>query len=265
MKTTKPALAAKYAVLITLVLGWLYPIFLAIRKSVSVGGWHNYIEVLNHPQFNYWQAVGNSFIMAGTSTLGVVVIASLGGYAFSKMRFRGRTVIYNLLMACMAVSIASVVTPLFTSINRLALRDTQLGVILPMISFNALMMLMIMKTHFDSLPDELIEAALIDGCGSFKIFRSVLLPLSGSTLATISVLTFVYTWNEYLLPLLLMKSPNIFPVTRAVSLLQFDRMSQHDISVLYSGLILMTVPTLIVYLFSQKYLQAGITAGAVKS
>ncbi|WP_172192905.1 carbohydrate ABC transporter permease [Actinomyces faecalis] len=265
MKATHIAWIAKYATLIFLVSIWLYPIGLAIWKSTAVGGWGNYKEVLTHDQFNYWQAVGNSFLMAGASTILVIVISSLGGYAFSKMQFRGRTLIYNMLMACMAVSIASVVTPLFASVNRLGLRDTQLGVIIPMVAFNTLMMLMIMKTHFDSLPDELIEAALIDGCGSFKIFRSVLLPLSGSPMATVGVLTFVYTWNEYLLPLLLMKSENIFPVTRAISLLQFDKMSQHDISVLYAGLILMTLPTLVVYLFSQKYLQAGITAGAVKS
>lgn len=165
----------------------------------------------------------------------------------------------------MAVSIASVVTPLFSTINNAGLRDTQLGVIIPMIAFNALQMLVIMKTHFDSLPDELIEAALLDGCRSFRILRTVLVPISGPTLATVSVLSFVYTWNEYLLPLLLLKSPELFPVTRAISLLQTDRMSQGDISVLYSGLILMTLPTLVVYLVSQRYLQSGVTAGAVKA
>ncbi|MGN6762716.1 MAG: ABC transporter permease subunit, partial [Leifsonia sp.] len=93
----------------------------------------------------------------------------------------------------------------------------------------------------------------------------VLLPLSGSSLATVGVLSFVYSWNEYLLPNLLLQTKEKFPVTQAISLLQFDRMSQEQISQLYAGLILMTVPSVIVYLLSQRYLQAGVTAGAVKS
>lgn len=255
----------KYAALLFLVAVWLYPIVLAVGKSIAVGGWGNYIEVLNHDTFNYWKAVTNSFILATSSTAVIILIASLGGYAFSKMRFPGRKVLYSLLLASLAVSIASVITPLFATINTMGLRDTRIGVIIPMVSFNALMMLLIMKTHFDSLPDELVEAALLDGSGSFRIYWQILMPLSGPTVATVGVLSFVYTWNEYLLPMLLLKSPDLFPVTRAISLLQFDRMSQHDISILYSGLILMTVPTLIVYLFSQKYLQAGVAAGAVKA
>lgn len=255
----------KYVALLALVIIWLYPIVLAIGKSIEVGGWSNYADVLTHETFDYWRAIGNSFILAVSSTLIIIVIASLGGYAFSKMNFRGRQLLYSLLLACLAVSIASVVTPVFSTINNVGLRDSYIGVIIPMVAFNAIMMLMIMKTHFDSLPDELIEAALLDGCGSFRIYSRVLMPLSGPTVATVGVLSFVYTWNEYLLPLLLLQNPDLFPVTRAISLLQFDRMSQQDISTLYAGLILMTVPTLVVYLFSQKYLQAGVTAGAVKS
>lgn len=265
MRGTRIATIAKYSVLLVTAIVWMYPIGLAVYKSVSVGGWGNYSTVLHHETFHYWEAISNSFVMAITATAGIVTIASLGGYAFSKMTFRGRDVLYNLLVACMAVSIASVVTPLFSTINNAGLRDTQMGVIIPMIAFNALQMLVIMKVHFDSLPDELIEAALLDGCGSLRIFSRVLMPISGPTLATVSVLSFVYTWNEYLLPLLLLKSPELFPVTRAISLLQTDRMSQGDISVLYSGLILMTLPTLVVYLVSQRYLQAGVTAGAVKA
>lgn len=266
MQKNRPlVIAVKYVALLFMVSLWLYPLVLAIGKSIAVGGWGNYLEVLNHDTFNYWKAIGNSFLLAIASTAIIILISSLGGYAFSKMSFPGRQALYSLLLACLAVSIASVITPLFSTINAMGLRDTRLGVIIPMVSFNALMMLLIMKSHFDALPDEMIEAALLDGAGSFRVYWQIMMPLSGPTIATVGVLSFVYTWNEYLLPLLLLKTESLFPVTRAISLLQFDRMSQHDISVLYAGLILMTVPTLIVYLFSQKYLQTGVTAGAVKS
>ncbi|TDC83142.1 carbohydrate ABC transporter permease [Micromonospora sp. KC606] len=264
MKKTLPAKVAMYGALVFMSALWLYPVAIALYKSTSVGGWHNYAVVLNHPTFNYWHAVGNSFLMAGTTALVVMLISSLGGYAFSKMAFRGKNVIYNALLACLAVPVAALVTPLFFSIRTIGLRDTYAGVIIPLIAFNVLMMLMIMRNHCDAIPDEIIDAARVDGASTFRIYRSVLMPLSGPALANVGVLSFVYSWNEYLLPTLLLKSPEKFPVTQAISLLQFDRMSQEQISQLYAGLILMTIPSVIVYLFSQRFLQAGIASGAVK-
>jgi raffinose/stachyose/melibiose transport system permease protein len=256
---------AMYAVLIILGVIWAYPIAIAIYSSISVGGWGNYAAVLNHPVFNYWEAIGNSFLLSGGSTLLIMLVCALAGYAFSKMRFAGREVLYRLLLACLAIPVAAVVTPLFFTINNLELRDTHLGVIIPLVAFNSLVMLLIMRNHFDSIPDELIEAATIDGAGRFRIWVTIMLPLSGAALATIGVLSFVYCWNEYLLPNLLISSPDLYPVTQAISLLQYDRMSQEQISQLYAGLILMTIPPVLVYVFSQRYLQSGITAGAVKS
>ncbi|GAB2477571.1 carbohydrate ABC transporter permease [Xylanimonas ulmi] len=254
-----------YGVLVVMTALWLYPIGIAIYKSLAVGGVHNYEVVLNHPVFSYWHAIGNSFLLAGASALTIMVIASLGGFAFAKLRFRGRKVLYNALLACLAVPIAALITPLFFTIKSIGLRDTYTGVIIPLVAFNVLMMLMLMRNHFESLPDELIEAAKLDGASTFRTFRSVLVPLSGPALANVGVLSFVYSWNEYLLPTLLIRSPERFPVTQAISLLQFDRMSQEQISQMYAGLILMTIPSIIVYLFSQRYLQAGVTAGAVKA
>ena len=265
MKRRPAPRIAMYLFLVVLGLMWAYPVGIALYKSVSVGGWNNYAVVLNHPVFNYWQAIGNSFLLAGGSTLAIMVICAMAGYAFSKMRFVGREVLYRLLLACLAIPVAAVVTPLFFTINSLDLRDTPLGVMIPLVAFNSLVMLLIMRNHFDSIPDELLEAATIDGAGRFRIWLSVMLPLSGGALATVGVLSFVYCWNEYLLPNLLISSPSLFPVTQAISLLQFDRMSLEQISQLYAGLILMTIPPVLVYIFSQRYLQSGITAGAVKS
>lgn len=265
MKKRIPALIAMYAVLAFLTALWLYPIGVAIYKSISVGGWNNYAEVLHHDTFDYWSAIGNSFLLAGVSAIVIMVISSLAGYAFAKMTFPGKEFFYYAMLACLAVPVAALVTPLFFSLNKVGLRDTYAGVIVPLIAFNVLMMLMMMRNHFDSMPDEMLEAARLDGAGSFRIYRQILIPLSGPALANVGVLSFVYSWNEYLLPNLILKSEEKFPVTQAISLLQFDRMSQEQISQLYAGLVLMTIPSLLVYLFSQRYLQAGITAGAVKS
>jgi len=259
------AWAAMYAVLLILGVAWTYPIVIAVKKSFAVGGMDNYSAVLNHADFNYWSAIGNSFLLAGGSTVIIVVITCLGGFAFSRMQFRGREFLYRALLACMAVPVAAVVTPLFFSINSLGLRDSYAGVIIPLVAFNVMMMLMLTKNHFDGIPQELLEAATLDGARPFGILVRVFLPLSGPLLANVSVLSFVYCWNEYLLPNLLISSPEKYPVTQAIALLQFERMSQEQIGQLYAGLILMTIPSVLVYLFSQRYLQSGLTAGAVKS
>ena len=264
-RTPLAAKAAMYVVLIGLAALWMFPIALALYKSVEAGGWGNYEVVLTSDVFDYWQAVGNSFLMAGAAAIAIVVVSSLAGFAFSKLQFRGRRLLYGLLLACLAVPVAAVVTPLFFSINAVGLRDTYLGVIIPLVAFNSLMMLLIMKNHFDTIPDEIMEAASLDGAGLLRTFVRIMLPLSGPTLATVGVLSFVYSWNEFLLPNLLLRSAEKFPVTQAISLLQFDRMSLEQISQLYAGLILMTIPSIIVYLVAQRYLQAGVTAGAVKS
>lgn len=264
-RITFGAKVAMYAVLIFLSAIWLFPIGLALYKSVQVGGWQNYSAVLNSDVFDYWQAIGNSFLLAGASSILIMIVSSLAGFAFSKLKFRGSKVLYAMLLACLAVPVAAVVTPLFFSINSAGLRDSYLGVIIPLAAFNSLMMLLIMKNHFDTVPDEIMEAASLDGAGLFRTFCKVMLPLSGPTLATVGTLSFVYSWNEFLLPNLLLKTADKFPVTQAISLLEFDRMSLEQISQLYAGLILMTIPSLIVYLVAQRYLQAGVTAGAVKS
>lgn len=256
---------AMYAALVFFALVWLYPIYVAISQSIRVGGWANYLAVLNHDTFNYWGAIGNSILIAGTSTILILIISSLAGYAFAKLHFRGKEAIYRLLLACLAIPIAAVVTPLFFTVNAADLRNTYIGVIIPLTAFNVLVMLLIMRSHFESIPDELLEAATIDGCNTFTIWWRVLLPLSGPALATVGVLSFVYSWNEYLLPNLLLSSPEMFPVPQAVSLLQYPRMTQEQISQLYAGLILMTIPSVLVYIVSQRYLQSGMTAGAVKS
>jgi raffinose/stachyose/melibiose transport system permease protein len=254
-----------YAVLCVLAALWIYPIVVAFVKSFAVGGVGNYRAVLEHDRFDYWSAIGNSFLLAGGSTIVIVVIASLAGFAFARMRFRFSGLLYKALLACMAIPVASVVTPLFATMNDLGLRDSSWGVLIPLVAFNVLVMLLLMKNHFESIPQELVEAATIDGARPFGVFTRIFLPLSGPVLANVGVLSFVYCWNEYLLPNLLLSTPAKYPVTQAISLLQYERMSQEQIGQLYAGLILMTIPSVIVYLFSQRYLQSGLTAGAVKS
>lgn len=255
-----------YLVLTFLLLLWIYPIYVAVSKSFDVNGFGNYMAVLTHPKINYFRVVFNSLLVSSITALAVVVLTTLGSYAFSKMRFMGSKVFYLLLLACLAVPAAAVTSPMFFTVKRLGIMNSYLGLILPLVAFNAPLMLMVVKNYFDGIPNEIIEAATIDGCGSFAIYRNVMMPLSVPIIANISVLTFVYAWNDYLIPLLFTREESMYTVTIAATYFMETRSQTPEmVAQLYAALILMTVPSVIVYLCAQKYLQSGITAGAVKS
>lgn len=264
MKTSTKVII--YAVLGVFLLIWAYPIILAIGKSLNINGLDNYAAVLSHPKVNYFRVVANSLFISISTSAVVMIIATLGGYAFSKMYFKGRNVLYILILACLAVPVAAVTMPLFFTVKNLGIMGSYGGVILPLVAFNAPMMLMVVKNYFDGIPNEIIEAATIDGCGRFRIYRQIMMPLSVPVLANIGVLTFVYAWNDYLVPLLFVREESHYTVTMAATYFMETRSQTPEMMAqLYAALIMMTLPSVIVYLFSQKYLQSGITAGAVKS
>ena len=257
---------AIYAILTFFLILWAYPVYVAVTKSFNVGGLNNYKAVITNKNINYFRVVFNSLLISIATTLIVVLITTLGAYAFSKMRFHGRNVLYILLLACLAVPAAAVTSPMFFTVKSLHLMNTYLALILPLTAFNAPMMLMIVRTYFDGVPDEIIEAATVYSCSSFGIYTRILMPLSTPVIANIGTLTFVYSWNDYLIPLLFTRNENMYTVTLAATyFMDTQNQTAAMVAQLYAALILMTIPSVIVYLFAQKYLQMGITAGAVKS
>lgn len=255
-----------YVALVVAAVVWLFPIYIAVTKSFDVNGVENYLSVLRNPNVGIVRSVVNSLFMATATALIVLIITSLGGYAFSKLVFPGKEVLYYLLLACMAVPVASVTMPLFFTVKQFGLVNTYAGVIIPMVSFNALMMLMMMRGYFDGIPDEILEAGTVDGANSLQLFTRVVLPMSGPILANVGVLTFVYSWNEYLIPLLMIHDTSMNPVTLATTyFMQTRAQTPEMVAQLYAALVLMTIPSVIVYLLSQRWLQVGISAGAVKS
>jgi raffinose/stachyose/melibiose transport system permease protein len=255
-----------YATLVFFLLLWLAPIYVAVLRSFAINGIGNYSYVLTHPKINYFQVVGNSIFMSATTALIIVIITTLASFAFSKMIFLGKKLLYYMILACLAIPVAAVTVPLFFTMNKLKFLDTYQGVILPMTAFNAPFMLMMVKNYFDGIPNELLEAAKIDGYNSFQTYLNIMLPLSVPIIATVAVLTFVYSWNEYLIPLLMIRSETKYTVTLASRyFMETTHQSPADVARVYSALILMTIPSVIIYLVSQKYLQSGITAGAIKS
>ena len=257
--------APTYLIFVLFALIWLLPIGTAFVKSFQINGIGNYQYVLSYDKISYFRVVFNSmFIAVGTAVL-VTLITTLAAFAFSKMEFFGGKLLYGAVLACLAVPVAAVTSPLFAAIKNFGLLDRHVGVMIPLVAFNAPMMLLMIKNYFDTIPDELLESARIDGASSFCIWLEFMVPLSGPIIANVLVLTFIYSWNDYLVPLLVMRSEENYTVTLAAQyFVSSTYQSPADVARIYAVMMLLTLPSIIVYLFSQKFLVGGITSGSVK-
>lgn len=254
-----------YAVLIFFALIWILPLIIALTKSFTINGFGNYAYVLNYEKINYFRVISNSLIIGVVTAVTVTVITALAAFAFSKMHFKGQKIIYGAMLACLAVPVAAVTSPLFATIKNLGMLDTHLGVIIPLIAFNSPMMLLMLKNYFDTIPDELLESVRIDGGSSFCIWRQFMIPLSVPMVANVLILTFIYSWNDYLVPLLVMRSEENYPVTLAAQyFMSSTYQSPVDVARIYAVMIMLALPSILVYLVSQKFLVSGITSGSVK-
>jgi raffinose/stachyose/melibiose transport system permease protein len=254
-----------YIVLIFFAIIWISPIFVAIEKSLQVTGIQSYISVLTYDKINYFSVVLNSLIISISTALVVSIISSLAAYAFSKMNFIGSKTLYLLFLGCLAVPAAAVTMPLFSTIKNLGFMDSRMGVIIPLIAFNTPMMLMMITNYFKSIPNSLLESAKIDGANSLNVYKNIIMPLAIPILANVLVLTFIYSWNEYLMPLLVVRTEAKYTVTLAAQyFMSTTFQSPADVAKIYAAMLLLTLPSIVVYIFSQKYLQAGLTAGAIK-
>lgn len=210
---------------------------------------------------NLGRALINSLIISlGTVAL-VIALASIAGYAFAKFRFRFSAII--LLVLIFTMQAPTPVIPFYVLFVRLDLTDSYIGLILGIASGSLPLSIFIFQAFFRSIPNELREAAKIDGCSEFSAFMRVVMPISGPAVATVAILTFVGAWNEYFLPLLLVRSPEIRPLTLAVQVFffQYGRVEWTDV---FAALSIASIPMIVVYVFMQRWFIQGLTSGSIK-
>jgi multiple sugar transport system permease protein len=212
-------------------------------------------------QVNMTLLVLNSALVTGLIALGQMVSAALAGYAFANLRFRGKGALFSLVLATMMVPVQVTIVPVFMLIRGMGLSDTLLALILPAIptAFGTFLM----RQYFLGLPPELAEAAAIDGASPWRIFRSVYAPLAVPGLAIVGILAFNFHWNEFFRPLILTISEQNFTLPLGLVSLQ-GNMGTGSISVVLAGVVLSMIPALVVFLFGQRTLRDGLTAGAGK-
>src|SRR5271167_20286 len=223
--------------------------------------WSNYWEILTG--YRYWQVLGNSLLIA-LFTVGLTLMAaSMAAFTFAHLRFFGDKFLLSYLQLGLLFPIATAILPLFIKVRDLGLLDSYWGIVLPQVSFSLAMGVLLLRNAFKQLPGELLDAAMMDGCGYFSYFFYVTLPLSGPILSTVAVISFVGSWNGYLLPLVVLNSESRYPWT--LGLMAYQGQFSTSWHLVLAFITLTIFPAVLMFLMAQRCIVAGLTAGAVKS
>lgn len=219
---------------------------------------NNYAEVLKRQPF--FRFIANSLIISIVSCIVSIVITSMAGYGFSKFNFHSKEIMFFFVLCFLIVPFQAVVVPLYQWIARFNLIDTYFGLSLPMLvsAFGVFLM----RQGMDTVPNELIEAARIDGCKEFSLFIIIILPMVKAFIATQGIIKFMWTWNEFLWPLVVTNKINMKVVT--VGLQYFTNMYFTEYHLITAAAVFSVLPMVIVFLFFQRGIVRAITMSGLK-
>ncbi|MEV3908650.1 carbohydrate ABC transporter permease [Streptomyces canus] len=211
-------------------------------------------------QIDVWLYALNSALVTALIAAGQMITAGLAGYAFARLEFRFKKPLFALVLATMMVPLQVTMVPVFLELKTMGLTDTLLGLIVP--AFPTAFGTFLMRQYFLGMPKDLGEAAMIDGAGPWRVFRSVYAPLAAPGLAIVGVLAFNYHWNEFFRPLILETSTENLTLPLGLVSLQ-GNLGTGSISVVLAGVVLSMIPAVIVFVVGQRPLREGITSAGV--
>lgn len=225
---------------------------------------------LGNYDFAYFSEIGvkmgvyfrNSLLITLFTLAILITVAYLAAYTIAKFKFKGKNIVLFILIILVGVPIHALIVPLYYLVSKMGLINQYLGLILPYAAFFCPFSILLLQSFFRQFPDELIEAAKIDGCNSFQAFIKVVLPLSLGAISTVFIITFIQIWNEFLLAYILMKSNNSRTLPVGIVAYQGDYVTEWG--PLYAALVIAIIPTILVYLIFHRNLIKGVTAGAIK-
>jgi multiple sugar transport system permease protein len=211
-------------------------------------------------RLNLGRSLLNSAIIAFTVTALSIFINSMAGYAFAKLRFRGRDGLFRVLAAGLVVPVQISMLPLFLLMKQLGLINTYWGVIVP--GMASIFGIFLIRQYAQSIPDDLLDAARIDGAGELRIYTSIVLPTIVPILATLGIWTFLSTWNDFMWPLIVLSDDARWTLPVALANLSGEHVQ--DTELMMAGSVLTILPVMLVFLFLQRYYIQGVMVGSVK-
>lgn len=264
-------LAVRHVASAVLAVLFLLPLISAAASSVTgtgasqTGGFgfENYKRVIG-----YGDGIGayllNTISVSMMTVVGVLIVSSFGGYAFARLPFRGRNLLFVLTLAILMVPYATILIPLYVLLGWLGLQDSLFGLAIVMVMLQLPFSLFMMRNSFESLPKELEEAAFMDGCSIPGAFFRVLIRGTIPGLVTVGLYAFLASWNEFIAPLIFLTDGSKFTLPVALVSLRSGALGSVDYGGLQAGVILSALPCLILFLFLQRYYVRGFTSGALK-
>jgi raffinose/stachyose/melibiose transport system permease protein len=266
--------SAMYAIAIGVVLVVIVPVVYAVLGGFRTTGqisedpvglprpwvFDNYREILASDTF--WRQLANSVLVSAITMAVVVPCASLAAFVLARFEFGGREAVYALFTIGLLFPLTVAVLPLFISLRTVDLLNNPLGVALPQAAFALPTSIIVLRPFFRAIPAELEEAAAIDGCGPFRFFYRIALPMSRPVLATVSVLVIVTSWNAFLLPLVVLSDPDMWTLPLGVT--NFSTQYSSDTARVLAFTSLSMVPALVFYVIAERQIVSGLASGALK-
>lgn len=266
---------AKYIFLTMFTLTWLLPIAATVLTSfrtmddITVNGFWSIPEDFSLDKFSQaWtqarirQYLLNSFIITIPSLAGMLFLSSLSAYALARFKFRGNLLVYFMYVGGTMLPFQILLLPVFRLTNKLGLYDTYGALIIIHTAFQLGFCTFVMRNFMRTVPGEILDAARVDGCGEFRIYWQIMLPLSLPSLAALATLEFTWVFNDFLWALILLQSDSLRPVTAGLATLQGQYVT--DWPLITAGALLATLPTVFVFVFLQRYFIQGLTLGSGK-
>ncbi|QAY60250.1 carbohydrate ABC transporter permease [Microbacterium protaetiae] len=263
-----------YVAMIVVAVALLVPFFWMISSSLKTSNdvfsvpvrwlpetfvWSNYVDIWTQTNLLTW--IRNTLVLAVVVTFLQVLTGSFAAYGFARIRFRGRDILFLIYIGTIAVPWQSYMIPQFILMSNLKLSNTLWSIIL-LQAFGAFGVFL-MKQFYETVPEELSEAARIDGLSEYGIWRRIMVPLSVPAIASLTLLSFVNTWNDYLGPLIYLRNPNLWTMQLGLQSLVSNTQDQ-NFALMFTGMTMSVVPIAIVFLLGQKYFVEGIATSGMK-
>ncbi|AIQ59897.1 sugar ABC transporter permease [Paenibacillus borealis] len=253
----------------------LFPIYMGVLNSLKTEGdmMNNILAIPRQLEFgnysdafektNFLRSLGNTVVVAATGLVGIILFSSMAGYKLSRTPGRLSTFLFNLFVLSMLIPFHSIMISLNRISMKLAVQGSTVGLGLIYIGLGVSMAIFLYHGFVKSIPRDLDEAAVIDGCGELRLFTTIIFPLLLPITTTVAILNLLWMWNDFLLPLLMLTDADQYTLLLSTNML-FGQYGNNDWSAILSSLVLTMLPVVILYLLLQKYILNGIAEGAVK-
>ena len=269
-KTITQIIFVVYGVIVVFPMVWLLYTAFKPTSELFASAWSlpvewkldNFVEAWSEARIGdfFW----NSLFVTISTLLVQLFVGSMASYSLAKYRFRAQGILYYGFLAGMMFPLFLGIVPLFFLVKSLGLLDSHLGLIVVYAAFGIPFTVFVLTTFFRTIPTEIMEAGVMDGCGHFSLYWRIMLPLAKPGLTTVGIFTFISIWNEYILALVLLSSSHLRTMPLGIAVLQFVQFYEVDFGALFAGLVIVMLPTLLCYVILQEQITKGMTVGAVK-